>query len=71
VLLHSFYKERNLYFVGDTYMTRKIFNSSLRLVREEHTDEIGGRKAFIIEICTGFLNPSMVTVKISFNHWKR
>jgi len=51
-------------------MTRKIFNSSLRIVREKHTDENGGRKAFIIEICTGFLNPSMVTVKISFHHWK-
>ncbi|MBU7028635.1 MAG: hypothetical protein HXS48_16995 [Theionarchaea archaeon] len=52
-------------------MTKKFMNSSLRLVREKHTDEIGGRKAFTIEICTGFLNPSMITVKISFHHWKR
>jgi len=52
-------------------MIKKFRNSSLRLVREEHTDRIGGRKAFSIEICTGFLNPSMVTVIISFHHWKR
>jgi len=37
-------------------MTKKILNSSIRLVKEEHTDEIGGRKAFTIEICTGFSN---------------
>jgi len=52
-------------------MIKKILSSSLRLVKKEHTDKIGGRKAFSIEICTGFLNPSMVTVKISFHHWKR
>jgi len=52
-------------------MMKKLRNSSLRFESEEHTDEIGGRKAFILEICTGLLNPSMVTVKISFHHWKR
>jgi len=51
-------------------MIKKIFNNSLRFRKEKHTDEIGGRKAFSVEICTGFLNPSMVTVKISFHHWK-
>jgi len=52
-------------------MIERLRNSTLRFVKEEHTDKIGGRKSFIIEICTGFLNPSMVTVKISFHHWKR
>ncbi len=52
-------------------MIKKFMNSSLRLRREEHTDRIGGRKAFSVEICTGFLNPSMITVKFSFHHWKK
>ena len=71
VLLHNIYKVRVPCLFGDCLMMRKLRNSSLRFMKEEYTDEIGGRKAFTIEICTGLLNPSMVTLKISFHHWKR
>jgi len=51
-------------------MMKKFMNSALRVRKEEHSDRIGGRKAYTVEICTGFLNPSMITFTITFHHWK-
>jgi len=52
-------------------MMKKILNGRIRVMKEKHVDGTGGRKASSVEICTGFLKPSMITFRITLHHWKR
>ena len=71
VLYHKVYIVYCLCFYGESLMLTKKLKGRINLVREKHTDKVGERRAYTIEICTGFLKLSMITFSVSFHGWKK
>ena len=52
-------------------MITKKLNGRINLVREKHADKVGERRAYTLEICTGFQRLSMITFIVTFHGWKK
>jgi len=43
----------------------------LMIAIEEYQDEVGGRKSYSLQFCTGIKTLSMITITVALNHWSK